>query len=223
MNIIFDLFPMILGTVLAPVWIIIVLLVLRSPNGLVKAIAFIVGITIVRLLQGLLFGYILSGIDSAGASGELSPVILIVLVVLGILLLISAIKTLMHEPDPDAPPPKWMKKLDQATAPALLGMGILFTLVAPKLWIFTLSAIGVIRSANLSPTESLTAFLTYVVGAQSLIMLPVLLYAIAPRQSASLLQSVSDWLMRYNSQITLVVSFVFGSLFLWKGISGLVA
>jgi len=223
MNIFFDLLPMMLGAVLAPAWIIIVLLILRSNKGLVKAIAFVAGVTTVRLLQGFLFGHVLAGSAAAGETSGPSPVMSILLVVLGILLLISAIKSLMNEADPDAPPPKWMNKFDGATAPALFGLGIIFTLVAPKLWIFTLSAIGIIQAAHLSSSESLTAFLIYVLGAQSLIMLPLLLYAIAPRQSSSLLQAISDWLTRYNNQITLVVSLIFGILFLWKGLSGLLS
>lgn len=222
MTIVVDLLPMILGTVLAPVWIIIVLLILRSPNGLVKAIAFIAGVTVVRLAQGFLFRYVIGAKATESANGA-SPIMSTLMMVLGILLLISAIKTLMKEADPDAPPPKWMSMFDQATVVKLFGLGILFTLIAPKLWVFTLSALGVIHGANLSPADQVQAFLIYVLGAQSLLILPLLIYAIVPRQSASLLNSASDWLTKYNRQITLVVSIVFGVLFLWKGISGLLA
>ncbi|MFM7425337.1 MAG: GAP family protein [Elainella sp.] len=218
MNVFAELLPMIIGAMLAPVWIIIVLLILRSPDGLIKAMAFVAGITTVRLLQGLLFGYALAGAGAANDGSSL--VVSVLLMVLGILLLISAVKKLMHEDDPDAPPPQWMHKLDRS-APVLFGLGMLFTLVAPKLWIFTLSAISVIRNAGLSAAESAIAFLLYVLGAQSLIILPLIVYAIAPRQSARGLAAASDWLTKHNRQITLTVSLVFGSFFLWKGISGL--
>ncbi|UBF24754.1 GAP family protein [Kovacikia minuta CCNUW1] len=217
---IFDLLPMVVGAALAPVWMIIVLLILRSPNGLVRAISFVAGVTIVRLLQGFLFGYVLKSSAAEGSNGE-SPIVSVLLMVLGILLLISAVKKLMNEDDSDAPPPKWMSMLDQAKAPTLFGLGVLFTLIAPKLWVFTLSAIGIIWGADLSPLDRGMTFLAYVLGAQALMILPLVLCAIAPRQSASLLQSISNWLMRYKSQITLVVSLVFGSFFLWKGLSGL--
>jgi len=55
MDLFFDLLPMILGTALAPAWLIIVLLILRNQNGLMKAIAFVIGTTAVRLLQGIIF------------------------------------------------------------------------------------------------------------------------------------------------------------------------
>lgn len=222
MTLFFDLLPMMVGAALAPLWLIAVLLILQSHNGLVKAIAFVSGVTLVRLLQGIVFGYILG--NAAALEGSTGPrlVVSVLLMVLGLLLLISALKTLINAPDPDAPTPQWMKTLDRASAPKLLGMGMLFTLVAPKLWVFTLSALGIIQGSALTTNlGKFTAFLGYIVGAQSLLVLPMLVCAVAPRQSRRLLRSASDWMNAHHRQITLVVSLVFGVLFLWKGCSGL--
>jgi hypothetical protein len=60
-----------------------------------------------------------------------------------------------------------------------------------------------------------------VLGAESLLIVPLLIYAIAPRQSAGLLQTATNWLETYNRPITIAVSLIFGCFFLWKGISGL--
>ncbi len=223
MQILPSLLPMILGSALAPAWPILVLLMLRSRNGLLKAIAFVTGVTLVRLLQGLVFGYLFGASSAAeGEAGGPSPVAATLLLVLGILLLVTAIKTLRKEDDPDAPPPKWMTTLNSATPLKALGLGVIFTLVAAKLWVFTLSAIGVIRSANLaSPAENVGAFLIFILGAQSLMILPLLIYGVAPNQSANLLQGITNWLERYNRVITIAVSLLFGSFFVWKGTSGL--
>lgn len=223
MNLFFDLLPMILGTALAPAWIIIVLLILRSQNGLVKAIAFVTGTTIVRLLQGIIFGYLLRNAEGFEDANGPSQAVSVLLAVLGILLLVSAGKKLMNESDPDAPPPKWMSTFDRASTLTLVGMGALCTLVAPKLWVFTLSALGTIRGVGLSPLDEFKTFFLYVLAAEALLILPLLLCGIAPRQSRKILQSVSDWLTKYTKQITVVVSLVFGVLFLWKGVSGLLA
>jgi hypothetical protein len=215
--------PLMLGSALIPIWIILVLLLLRSPNGLARAIAFVAGTTTVRLAQGVVFGLLFGASQVGGEkTQESSPVVSTLLLVVGILLLITALKALCKEPDPDAPPPQWMTLMDSTSPLTVFGLGAGFTLVAVKLWVFTLSAIGIIREANLSWSESITAFLIYVLGAQSLILLPLLLYAIVPHQSATLLQSITRWLEKYNRPITIAVSLIFGSLFLWKGVAGLI-
>jgi hypothetical protein len=54
-----QLLPLILGAVLALLWIVLVLLLLASPRGLAKAAAFVGGMTLTRLVQGIVFGAIL--------------------------------------------------------------------------------------------------------------------------------------------------------------------
>ena len=217
-----SLLPLILGSALAPVWIVLVLLTLRSRNGLLKAFAFVAGVTTVRLLQGVLFGLVLGNAKATGDNSA-APVASTLIMVMGILLLITAVKTYRHEPGLDDPPPKWMGMIDTVTPRRMFGMGLLLTLLAPKLWVFTLSAIAVIREAEFgNPNDSVTAFLIFVLGAQSLMIAAVLLYAIAPRSSARFLESATDWLERHDRQIKIVVSTIFGFYFLWNGVSGLI-
>ncbi|MGF1491439.1 MAG: GAP family protein [Microcoleaceae cyanobacterium] len=222
-NVILEMIPMMLGAALAPVWIILILLVLRSRNGLVKATAFVTGVTLVRLLQGIAFGYLFKASEDVGGTSGPSPVVSALLMIVGILLLILAVKTLRQEDDPDAPPPKWMTLVESATPAKLLGLGAIITLVAAKLWVFTLSALGTIRAANLGEVESWIAFAIYILGAESLILLPILVYAAIPKQSEALLNSATAWLEKYNRPITLAVSLIFGVLFLGKGITGLLS
>ena len=53
-----SLLPYIIGSALVPMYIILVVLLLKSPGqGLLKGAAFVAGITATRLLQGLIFGF----------------------------------------------------------------------------------------------------------------------------------------------------------------------
>ena len=82
-----SLLPFIIGAALAPVQIIIVILLLGSPSqGLLKASAFVAGMTIVRLLQGLVFGLLFAG-DTAAGEKSLE------------LLVVIAAEGGFHEPD----------------------------------------------------------------------------------------------------------------------------
>lgn len=220
-DVILKLVPMMLGTALAPIWIILVLLILRSPNGLLKAFAFVSGETTVRIGQGIAFGYVFGVSKMASKeTGNDSSIVSVLLLIVGILLLTAAIRIFRSEDDPDASP-RWIGLIDSISVLKVFSLGVVLTLMAAKFWVFTLSASGVIRQSTLSPSESMTTFLIYVVGAESFMILPLLLCAVAPRQSTALLSSVTTWLKKYNRLITIAVSLIFGSLFLWKGISGL--
>lgn len=217
-SLLLDLLPLMLGAALAPLWLIILLLILQSRRGLVKATAFVAGITLVRLLQGWLFGYVLGQASVLAESNVPRLIMAMLLMALGLMLLISALKSLVNAPDPDAPPPKLFQQIDQAKPLKLLGIGIMLTSIAPKFWVFTLAALGIIREANLdSFAAALIAYGIYILGAQALLLLPLLLYALVPGPASGLLRALNEWLTSNQRVIGLVVSLLFGTLFFWKG------
>jgi hypothetical protein len=213
------LLPFIIGSALVPLQIIVVVLLLTSEmRGPLKAILFVLGMTMVRLAQWGLFGLVLAG-DSADSVERLGWFKAGLLVALGIMLLVTAYKKWAKESDPDAPPPKWLAMLDGVTPPRALLFGAGFILIAPKLWVFTLGAISVIGEAGLEQRGGTIAFLVYMLLAQSLLLLPILVRLVLPRQAAGWLRSFGDWLEQYNDPIVMVVSLVFGVLFLYQGLS----
>ncbi len=218
-----DLLPLIIGAAVLPVWIVMALFLLRSEGGLMKATAFAVGAMSVRLLQGILFGYVFGAADEANGDSGASLITSTLLMVIGILLLISAVRKWRKEEDPDAPPPKWMATLSGLSAIKAFGMGALLMALAVKQWIFTLSAIAVIEGAEMSQTANVLAYLFFVLAAQSLVLAPIIAYWVAPTQSARGLDAMQGWLERNDRVIVITVSLIFGVWFLWKGITGLIA
>ncbi len=220
-----SLLPYIIGSAVVPLQIIVGLLLLKSPaQGLFKAIAYVSGMTITRLLQGLIFGFVLSRSTALadGSSGK-SPVISTLLLVLGILLLIAAYKKWRKVDDPDDPPPKWLTRVDSLTPVKAFGIGLGLPLVAAKLWVFTLTALATIASAQLGQPTSAIAYSLFILLAESLLLLPILMRILVPERSKSVLIDLSAWLTRNNRPITITVSLVFGLLFFQSGISGLLA
>ena len=106
-----SLLPLIIGSALVPVQIILAILLLKSPaQGVLKASAFVGGMTVACLLQGLFFGLIITSSSTAAEeAGGKSPVISTLLMLLGIFFLITAYRKWRKEEDPDAPPPKWLE------------------------------------------------------------------------------------------------------------------
>lgn len=218
-----SLLPFIIGSALVPLQIIIVVLLLTGEQrGTLKAIAFVLGMTITRLAQGFLFG-----ITLASASGDpdydvrTGAVKSTLLMVLGILLLIAAYKKWAKEPDPDAPPPKWMGMIDAITPVRAFLFGAGFILIAVKLWVFTLGALSAIAEAQLSRQEGIIAFLLYILLAQSLLIIPILIRLLMPSRAGRILGALGGWMEKNNDRIVIVVSLVFGLLFLYQGVMGL--
>jgi threonine/homoserine/homoserine lactone efflux protein len=179
--------------------------------------------TTIRLLQGVVFGLVLTGgadasVDEASEKGYIASTLLLIL---GILLLISAYLKWRKEPDPDAPPPRYLSMMDSASWLQAFGFGFAFPLISPKLWVFMLTAISEISAAQLGQPASTTAFLIFLFLAQSLILLPILIRILLPRRSASLLETISAWLGRNDRAIVIAVSLVFGLLFFNQGARGL--
>jgi hypothetical protein len=216
-----NLLPLIFGAAVLPLWIIAALLLVRGEGGVLKAVAFAAGAITVRVLQGILFGYVIDAAADANGGGGSNLVASTLLLLVGILLLITAIRKWRTEDDPDAPPPQWMATLGGLSWPKAFGVGALWMTIAVKQWVFTLSAIAVIDEAKLGRAGSVLAYLVFVLAAHSLVLAPVVVSAVAPARSAKLLNAMYCLVERRNRVITIAVSSIFGVWFLGKGIAGL--
>jgi uncharacterized membrane protein YidH (DUF202 family) len=220
---ILSLWPYILGSALVPIQVIVNLLLLQSPQqGLLKGVGYVTGQTLTRLLQGLGFGLLLGEAvaDLAAAEGK-GPVISTLLVVLGILLLITAYKKWRNQPEADDLPPKWLTSIDNVTPLQALGLGLVLPLVSIKLWVFTLSALATIATAQIGFQAAAGSYLLFMALAQVLLFLPILLRLAMPERSKAQLEHLATWLTRHSRPIVVVVSLVFGLMFLRSGLSGL--
>lgn len=217
-----SLLPLIVGAAVLPLWIIMGLFLLRSENGVLKAAALSAGAMTVRLVQGILFGFVFAASAEASSAAGAGLLTSTLLLVVGIVMLIAAVKKWRKEEDPDAPPPKWMATLGDLSALKAFGMGALLMAVAIKQWVFTLSAIAVVEQGELSQTGNVLAYLFFVLAAQSLMLAPIIIHMVAPTHSARMLDTAQGWLERNNRVITIGVSAIFGLWFLWKGIAGFI-
>ncbi len=223
-SVIVNLLPLILASAVMPAPIIIIIMLLKSSTqAVLKASAFVAGITTLRLLQGIIFGLIMTGANASAAddSSGKSAVVSTLLMLLGILLLIAAYKKWDKEDDPDAPPPKWMAMIDSMTPLKAFGIGFGLLLIGAKFWVFTLSAIGIIGEAELGQPAGSLAYLLFVLLAESIMLFLIIIRIILPERSKSVLDSTSIWLARYNRPIVVGFSLIFGLIFLYQGVSGL--
>lgn len=220
-SVIIELIPLMLGAALVPAWIILVLLMLSNPGGLPRAAAFVAGTLLVRVIQGVVFGYVFNqGAEQYGAEGS-TVLVSTLLAILGLLMLILAYKKWKKEDDPEAPSPKWMSALTSMSAVKAFGFGALLMALGIKHWVFTLSALATITEAQLGVAQASITFVIYLIVTASLLLIPISFYALAPQRAGAALGQARDWLERNNRPITVIVSLVFGVYFLYQGIAGL--
>ncbi len=222
-DVVVNMLPLMAGAALVPVWIIMTVLLLQRPDGLTVAGAFVGGMTVVRLLQGIVFGYFIVGATASDGDDKPGVIVSVLLLALGLLMWTSALKQILAGEDPDAPPPKWMTSLDAMSPLTAFGIGAGMLAIAAKHWVITLGALGIIREAGLGQVDGTTAYLSFIIGAESVLLLFLLYAAVAKEQAAAVLGRFGDWLEQHNRPITIAVSILFGSLFLWKGVTGLLA
>jgi putative Mn2+ efflux pump MntP len=220
-EVLLELLPLILGAVLVPLYPIVVLLLLLGEGGWRTALAFVAGALAVRLAQGLLFGPVFGEAVEAHPEDGAQLIASTLLLVIGLLLLLAAIRKWRKQPDPDDPPPQWMAALSGLSASKALGAGAVLLGISVKQWVLTLTAIDILQSAASGAAGFAGQYLLYTLATQVLVLPPLLVYAIAPGQTAGPLRAAQAWLERYNRPIVISVSLIFGVLFLYKGVTGL--
>lgn len=221
-DLILNLLPLVVGAAVAPLYTIAVLLLLQSERGLLKSAALVTGAILVRLIQGAILGRIIGA--SCKSYSEPGPRLIVstLLLTLGILLLVTALRKFRKQDDVDSPPPRWMRAIEGLSLRQAFGAGVLFPMIAVKQWVFTLSAIGVIGQLGPGGLADASAFLFFALATQSLVLAPILAMAVAPHLTAQPLQVIQTWLTKNDRTIVVMMSTIFGAWFSYKGAIGLI-
>ena len=211
-----NLTPLILASAVLPLQTILTLwLVSRSKAS---ALAWVAGLTTVRLLQGILFGFVFT--VGARHSGQAEPQFVLggILLVTALLLYAKAAREFLGAGDEDAPPPAWLQKAGVMSPAAAFGAGAAVMAFSVKFLVFTLGAINAIEKAHLGLARSVLMFCLFVVLA-AFGPLSILALALSSSgRSNARLKSINAWLMDRRRIITIVFGLVFGTWFLIKAL-----
>lgn len=210
------LFPLILASAVLPAQTILTLLLVRS--SIRSAFAWVAGMTTVRLIQGVLFGFVFPSIERREGPDSPRYYVGAVLLLLAVLLYLKAIKELLGAEDEDAPPPKWLAMASSLSPWAAFGTGAGFMIISLKYLVFTLGAISAIIEARIDVPLAVLTFLLFVLLAQCLPLTILALAASSSSRSVAILEGFSAWLQLRKRAITIVFGLVFGTWFLLKAL-----
>lgn len=212
------LLPLIAGSALVPVQLLVTILLIANSRG--TAVAWVAGTTTVRVVQGVLFGLVLGFADVSADDSGPGPIASTLLLVVALLFLLTAAKHLVGVQDPDAPPPRWMSAIDGISPARAFLFGAGAVTIGVKFWVFTLTAIAVIADADLGQPGATFAFVVFVVLASSANLALIGVAFATPRRADVVLGRMSDWLTGHNRLLMIVIGGLFGTWFLFKALDG---
>jgi cytochrome c biogenesis protein CcdA len=209
-----------LAAMAMPTWILLVLFLLRARGGPTDALAFVGGVTAVRLVQGVVFGGAFGAVVGPRERSQWEALVSALLLVTGVLMWAAALREWGKAVDPVDTPSissRWEAMIHSLTPLKVFGVGALLVAASSRAWLFTLAAISVIGQAALTAAQSLVAFALYVLGAELLLLAPIVLSVRSPRQ----FDAAARWLEEHERPIVIAVSLILGSFFVWSGVQGL--
>lgn len=209
-----------IGVALSPVAIIAVVLMLVAREGRVNALAFVAGWLLSLGAVGTLVLLVADGAD-ARRNGAPADWVIVLQLVLGVLLLLLAVRQWRGRPRGDAEPEPaaWMQKVDTLTPPRAIGMAVLLAAVKPKNLILTVGAAVAIAETGVSTSGQAGALAVFVLLGTLGPGIPLAISLLMRERAAIILGGVRDWMVREDATIIAVLCLIFAAKLLGDAIS----
>lgn len=217
-----ELLPLGVVVALSPVPIIAVVLMLVTPRARMNGPAFGVG-WIVGL--GIVGAIVLAIADPADATsgGQPATWVDVLKLILGLLLLLVALKQWRGRPQGDDEPatPKWMGAVEDFGPGKALATGVALAGANPKNLLVAIAAAASIASTGISAGEEAVAYLVFALIGTVGVAAPVVIYFSMGTRAGAVLDGLQRWMARNNAVIMAVLLLVIGAKLVGDAISGL--
>ena len=202
--------PLALGVAISPVPIIAAILMLLSPAAARTGSAFLLG-WLAGIAVALGASIALGDLLPSGEEGGDRPALAVVQLLLGIGLVVLAVRQWRSRPTGDEEPalPAWMAGLDTITAGKAAGLGVALAAANPKNLFLAVGAGVAIAQADLG-TGTVVVAGVWVVLAASSVLVPVATALLAPARVAGPLDRLRAWLAVNNATVMSVLLLVIG-------------
>ncbi len=214
--------PFAVVVALSPIPIIGVVLMLGTPRARSNGPAFILGWLLGLTVVGAIVLAVASGVD-ASESGQPASWVGVLKLVLGVVLLLLAVKQWRGRPrgDADAALPGWMRTIDHFTPARALAMGVALSAINPKNLVLTIGASAAIAQTGISTGDKAIALAVFVLIATLGPGIPVATYFFMGERATRMLDELKNWMGHNNATIMAVILLVIGTKLLGDGISAL--
>jgi threonine/homoserine/homoserine lactone efflux protein len=210
------------GVSLSPVPIIAVVLMLGTPRARVNGPAFVLGWIVGLTIVGVIV-LVIAGGAGANDAGEPATWVDWVKLVLGVLLLLVAVRQWRRRPHAgeDVALPKWMQAIDQFTPGRSFAIAAALSGINPKNLLLTTAAAAAIAQAGLDTGEEAVSLAVFILVGTLGPAVPVVIYFALGARGTKLLDGLKAWMGANNTAIMAVLCLVIGAKLIGDGISGL--
>lgn len=210
------------GVALSPVPIIAVVLMLATPKGRVNGPSFLTGWIAGLAVLGTIVLLISSG-ASASSQGAPATWVSILKIVLGVLLVLLAVKQWSGRPRGQDEPelPAWMKTIDTFTPVKSAGIAVLLSAINPKNSLLVVGAAAAIAQTGSSTIDQAVALAVFIVIATLGVGAPVAIYFLMGDRATKILGELHDWMARENATIMAVICLIIGAKLIGDAITAL--
>jgi hypothetical protein len=217
-----NLLPFAVGVAVSPIPIIATILMLFAPHAEATSVAFLGG-WIIGIAAAATVFIAIAGATDLGTNQQPSAIGGWIRLLLGLILLVLAVKNWRRRPKPGQSPhlPRWLTAIDTITPIRAVGLGFLLSAVNPKNLTLCAASGAAIGAGHLDGTAVFVSAAVFTVIAASTVALPVIAYAIAPRPMHTILDHLKTWLEANNTAVMAVLLLVIGVVLIGHAISAI--
>jgi hypothetical protein len=217
-----EILPLAVVVTVSPINIVAAILLLFSRRPVRNASAYLGGfvVGVAAVLAGLtaVAGALGLSTDHARSRGAS-----IALLVLGVALLVVAVRKFRSRPGPgeSSPMPKWMDGIAGFGPGKSFGTGAAVGALNPKNIAVAVASAVVVATAGLGAGSSAVVIVVYTVVASAGVAAPIVVVLLLGDRSEGVLQGWQGWLGRNNAAMMAVLYLIFGVILVGKGIGGI--
>ena len=216
-----DLVPVLLAMMISPARTLAVIILLHTPRSTTTALSYVLGMISAMMIQGAGLGAAMSivGLTSADRSSDLSIFVGALFVVSSVVLFAGAFKIAAAPKAGGGSLASALERLEHIGPSGAYKIGFGWIFASPKQWVFVLTAVAVIFTAQLPTAGSLTNYLLFTLLVQLAYLFIIGGYSVARERVSRVLDVAFGW-MKTNLRTTAISLFAgFGLVFLIKGLS----
>jgi Kef-type K+ transport system membrane component KefB len=209
------------GIALSPVPIIAVILMLVTPRARSNGPAFVVGWLIGLAIVGVIVLSV-AGPSDASENGEPATWVDVLKLVLGVLLVLVALKQWRGRPHAGeaVATPKWMGAIDDFSPLKALVAGALLAGANPKNLLLAVGGAAAIAQTGIPGSEQAIAYAIFALIGTIGVAAPVVIYFALGDRSGPILDRLKTWMGQHNAVIMAVLCLVIGAKLIGDAITG---